>query len=162
VKNPGQCFSFSHGLEQTTSSAHIFSISSKTRAWTEKIYEENLFILTIWTMFVQICGKICCQFQQATDLSRRHHLPAFSQKLKCERENIWIKVSFKLSKQCFFQYFSKYIRKFSRWNSQKSKIATLEFNQNEQNFNNFSVNSSTKRDTTKIRSKLFSALMTVP
>jgi hypothetical protein len=26
-----------------------------------KIFEEKLFILTIWTMFLQICFKICCQ-----------------------------------------------------------------------------------------------------
>jgi hypothetical protein len=42
--------SFTPRLEQTTSSTHIFS---KSRVG-GKIFEEKLFILTIWTMFLQI------------------------------------------------------------------------------------------------------------
>jgi hypothetical protein len=38
-----------------------------------KIFEEKLFILTLRTMFLQICSKICCQIDILADDSTEYH-----------------------------------------------------------------------------------------
>jgi hypothetical protein len=66
----------------------------KNYAINRKIFEEKLFLLTIWTMFLEISFQVCCQVQQKIlpNLSRWHHLYTFSQKLRQGWENIWRKV----------------------------------------------------------------------